>query len=50
MNEDNTQVNSVGLGRWTIFALLLIASLAAYFVFSPRVAPAVRPPAAQEQP
>ena len=50
MNEDNTQVNSVALGRWTIFGLLLIASLVAYFSFSQRVAPAIRPPAAQEQP
>lgn len=50
MSEDNTQLNSVGLGRWTIFAALLTASLVAYFSFSPRVAPAIRPPAAQEQP
>ena len=50
MTEDNTQVNGVALGRWTVFAMLLIGSLVAYFWLSPRVAPTVRPPAVQEPP
>lgn len=50
MNEDNAQVSGVALGRWAVFALLLIAGLMSHFLFSPRVSPAVRRPAAQEAP
>jgi hypothetical protein len=50
MNEDNVQMGGVALGRWVIFAGLLVASLLSYFLLSPRVAPAIRPPAAQETP
>jgi hypothetical protein len=50
MNEDNTQMSGVALGRWTVFGMLLIAGLVAYFLLTPRVTPAVRPPAAQEAP
>jgi hypothetical protein len=45
MNEDNVRLTGGELARWTILAILLIASLVAYFVYAPRVPPAIQPPA-----
>jgi hypothetical protein len=50
MSEDNGHVRGTDLGGWTILAMLLLASLAVYFVYSPRVSPAIRPVASQEAP
>jgi hypothetical protein len=50
MNEDNVHIGGAALGRWAVFAMLLVAGLIAYFLFSPRVAPAIRPPTVQETP
>ncbi len=44
------QVSGVALGRWAVFALLLLVGLVWYFLSSPRVPPIIRPPAAQETP
>jgi hypothetical protein len=44
MNEDNVRLTGGELTRWVILAALLVASLAAYFIYAPRVAPAIRPP------
>jgi hypothetical protein len=46
MPAENERAEVGDLGRWVILALLLIASLAAYFVYSPRVGPVIRPAAA----
>ena len=43
MNEDNVRLTSGELTRWVVLAILLLASLAAYFIYAPRVPPAVRP-------
>lgn len=45
MNEDNVRMTGGELTRWVILAVLLIASLAAYFIYAHRVSPAIRPPA-----
>jgi hypothetical protein len=45
MSEDNVRLTGGELTRWVILALLLVASLAGYFIYSPRVPPAIRPPA-----
>jgi hypothetical protein len=44
MNEDNVRLTGGEIGRWVLLGILLIASLAAYFIYSPRVPPAIRPP------
>ncbi len=50
MTEDNAPLSGIDLGRWIVFAALLVASLLAYFAFSPRVSPAVHPVATQDAP
>lgn len=50
MSEDNAPMRGTDLGGWTILAALLLAGLVVYFLYSPRVSPAIRPPAAQEVP
>jgi hypothetical protein len=45
MNEDNVRLTGGELTRWLVLGLLLVACLAAYFIYAPRVPPAVRPPA-----
>jgi len=44
MNEDNVRLTGGEITRWVILAILLVASLVAYFVYAPRVPPAIRPP------
>jgi hypothetical protein len=43
MNEDNVRMTSGEFTRWVVLALLLGASLTAYFVYAPRVPPAIHP-------
>jgi hypothetical protein len=44
MSEDNVRLTGSEITRWVILAILLVASLAAYFIYSPRVPSAIRPP------
>lgn len=44
MSEDNVRMTGGEITRWLVLAILLVASLAAYFIYSPRVPPAIRPP------
>ncbi len=44
MSEDNVRMTGGEITRWLVLAVLLVASLAAYFIYSPRVPPAIRPP------
>ena len=43
MSEENAQVSTIDIGRWLVLALFLLACVGAYFVFSPKVPPAVVP-------
>ena len=44
MNEDNVRMSGGEIARWAVLAVLLVACLAIYFVYAPRVPPAIRPP------
>lgn len=44
MSEDNVRMTGGEITRWLVLAVLLVASLAAYFIYAPRVPPAIRPP------
>lgn len=45
MSEDNVRLTGSEITRWVILAVLLVACIAAYFIYSPRVPPAIHPPA-----
>lgn len=47
MSDDNVRMTRAELVRWSLLALLLAGALMAYFVFSPRVPPAI--PVLQEE-
>ncbi len=44
MNEDNVRLSGGEVTRWVLLAILLLGSIAAFFILSPRVPPAIRPP------
>lgn len=44
MNEDNVRMTGGELSRWVLLGILLVAGLIAFFIYSPRVPPAIRPP------
>lgn len=44
MSEDNVRLTGGEITRWVLLGLLLAAGLAAFFIYSPRVPPAIRPP------
>ncbi len=44
MSEDNVRLTGGEIFRWVLLGLLLLAGLVAYFLYSPRVPPAIRPP------
>lgn len=44
MHEDNVRLTGAEMARWVVMAALLVACLVAYFVYAPRVPPAIRPP------
>jgi hypothetical protein len=50
MSEDNAPLSRTDLGRWIVFAALLVVSLLAYFAFSPLVPPAIHPVVARDEP
>jgi len=50
MAEENVRASGRELGRWIILAVLLGACLIAYFVYAPRVPPAIRPILHTEEP
>jgi hypothetical protein len=50
MAEENARVSAREMGRWVALALLFLALLAAYFVYSPRVPPAITPVQSAESP
>lgn len=45
MSEDNVRLTGGEIGRWVLLGLLLVLGLVAYFVYAPRVPPAIRPTA-----
>jgi len=45
MSEDNVRLTRGEITRWVVLAILLVASLVAYFIYAPRVPPAIRPAA-----
>ncbi|MFN8651244.1 MAG: hypothetical protein U0133_05010 [Gemmatimonadales bacterium] len=45
MSEDNVRLTGGEITRWLLLGLLLVAGLVAFFIYSPRVSPAIRPPA-----
>jgi hypothetical protein len=45
MSDENVRLTGGEILRWIILAALLVACLAAYFVYAPRVPPAIRPAA-----
>jgi hypothetical protein len=50
MAEETVRAGRAEYGRWLVFLALLAACLVAYFVFAPRVPPAVRPQLQSEAP
>lgn len=44
MSEDNVRLTGGEITRWVFLAVLLVAMLAAYFIYSPQVPAAIRPP------
>ncbi len=51
MPAENEPTIRSDLGWWVVLAILLTACLVAYFLYSPRVAPVIRPaPAVVESP
>jgi len=44
MTEDNVRLTGREIIRWVILGILVVACLVAYFVYAPRVPPAIRPP------
>jgi hypothetical protein len=44
MPEDNVRLTGGEITRWVVLAILLVACLAAYFLYTPQVPPAIRPP------
>ena len=50
MHEDNVRLTGGELTRWVLLGILLLGGLAAYFIYSPRVPPAIRPPAPTVEP
>jgi hypothetical protein len=50
MAEENVRASRRELGRWIVLAALLVACLVAYFVYAPRVPPALRPILHTEEP
>ncbi|HMV31303.1 MAG: hypothetical protein U0104_00110 [Gemmatimonadales bacterium] len=51
MPQENEQSPTGDLGWWVVLGLLFSACLVAYFIYSPRVAPVIRPaPAVTESP
>ena len=50
MNEDNVRFTGGEMTRWVLLGALLVASLVAFFIYSPRVPPAIHPPAAAAEP
>lgn len=45
MNEDNVRLTGGEITRWVLLGLLVVAGLVAYFAYSSRVPPAIRPTA-----
>lgn len=43
MTEENAPVSGTEVGRWVLLGLFLAACIGAYFVFAPKVPPAVVP-------
>jgi len=43
MTEENGPVSGADIGRWVLLGLFLAACIGAYFVFAPKVPPAVVP-------
>lgn len=51
MPAENAPRIRADFGWWAVLALLLVVCLVAYFLYSPRVAPVIRPaPAVVESP
>ncbi|HXI20143.1 MAG TPA: hypothetical protein VNH46_03620 [Gemmatimonadales bacterium] len=50
MTDQNEDAGWADMWRWLGFAVLLLAGLAAYFLYAPRVPPAIRPPVTAESP
>lgn len=50
MNEDNVRLTGGEISRWVLLGILLVASLAAFFIYSPRVPIAIRPPVQTVEP
>ncbi len=50
MNEDNVRLTGGEFTRWMLLGILLVAGLAAFFIFSPRVPPAIHPPVVTAEP
>ncbi|HEY7682791.1 MAG TPA: hypothetical protein VH879_09125 [Gemmatimonadales bacterium] len=43
MSDENPRMSGKEIGRWVILAALIVACLAAYFLYSPRVPTVIRP-------
>jgi uncharacterized BrkB/YihY/UPF0761 family membrane protein len=43
MADENPHESVHGLWRWVVLAALLLASLAAYYIYAPRVPPVISP-------
>lgn len=50
MAEETVRASGGELGRWLVLTVLLVACLVAYFVYAPRVPPAIRPLMQSESP
>ncbi len=50
MAEETVRASGREFGRWVVLLVLLVACLVAYFVYNPRVPPAIRPVLESEAP